>query len=510
MFILEIVRWLPLVLSRYATFLWDPVDDYTTTDILFGDVLIQGVWGFVAGSLFVYIWNGPRIFPTALILGRPVKTMWYVLGSSSVWAVGMWMLEAFARYNTEVWNTGVAAFWGFRGVGYLYSLVLWRNDLNVWMSGFLPSIEWRLWYWGSLWTIEGVVLANNLGFLYLRDTFTQTMLAQSAVTVFLIVIGFYKWSGTFVPKPKPPRRQFWSKPIIEQQTWAALIVFVVVAYLMALTQIYIDAFIVRDDPLVDLIHSGVGLLNFPHLPGQIVMLWIIFTVGFVFLWVEHPQRIFRRSLWIMATLYALRTMTLPFTQFPNPFPSCVQEGATLLAQPLWNAILIMTGSKVSCNDCMFSGHTATLITCSAVWVVYAPSVRIKLMACFVAFVGATIIVVTRFHYTTDVIVSIIISTGVHALYYVSLVAIEHTSLEGEMWWPTKGLLRVIKWMDNYSFFLINDFTDVSTRAAKAYASLHSAATASSLARRVCMISAALHNINASFQSLPDFDLNDDI
>lgn len=147
-------------------------------------------------------------------------------------------------------------------------------------------------------------------------------------------------------------------------------------------------------PLPDVIHD-----NFPNLTKYEA--WIDLIPAFlgcivVALVVTGNFRNIRRIVMTLAILLVLRCVCFSVTVLPTPFDVC---------DPL---------AVGGCHDCVFSGHTAiTLLFASVIYEVY-PDMKWPLLAYCI--LGSLFIVMTRSHYTIDVIVAWIATHSVLCAY----------------------------------------------------------------------------------------------
>lgn len=118
------------------------------------------------------------------------------------------------------------------------------------------------------------------------------------------------------------------------------------------------------------------------------------------------------------TLMILRCACMPFTTFPAPSPLCYQKYAErpdhILLVPIKRILERGVASLSSwCHDLLFSGHTVFLII-GALFLHDSPGEiwwRIAGWSCSVS--GCLMLIATRIHYTTDVIVAVILSVLVY-------------------------------------------------------------------------------------------------
>lgn len=105
------------------------------------------------------------------------------------------------------------------------------------------------------------------------------------------------------------------------------------------------------------------------------------------------------------------------TVLPNPYKRCTP---IITSNPFVSAFLIMIGSNATCADVFFSGHAAMMGLCC---MLFTSSMArrlslLKIIVYIVTFIGWTIIVATRFHYTLDVFYGAVLSIVIWNVYHV--------------------------------------------------------------------------------------------
>lgn len=195
--LIEPLEWfLFWVIAQFVDINGDAFHRETLGGTHFGDMLIQHVWGLVAGGLFVYTWQGPALFPLAEVTGRSrndtylrtLRPMWWVtavlfflfhvvpvvipeVAENDTWnaGAGVWSLIALfvllvvypvyfgpilRRWNPEMWR----AVWRWRDG---HNRARYIGDPN-WHSG------WMRWGYFASWAMVVVlIMVNNLGWVYM-------------------------------------------------------------------------------------------------------------------------------------------------------------------------------------------------------------------------------------------------------------------------------------------------------------------------------------------------------
>ena len=136
---------------------------------------------------------------------------------------------------------------------------------------------------------------------------------------------------------------------------------------------------------------------------------------------RHAQRaaIVRRVTRVYAATMALRSVMLLSTNLPDSSPMCHTAEQQALSLPFtahsvsakaWD-IFRGGGGVLTCGDMMFSGHTVVFTLLTLTWHQYlVPRGAAPILAWNAA--GVAMIVITRLHYTVDVLVALCITGSV--------------------------------------------------------------------------------------------------
>jgi hypothetical protein len=123
---------------------------------------------------------------------------------------------------------------------------------------------------------------------------------------------------------------------------------------------------------------------------------------------------FRRAAFTIGVMYILRSICVSLTHPPNPYKPCLSPN---VISPIFvDAILIMIQVKISCGDVFFSGHTIIYTTAMVMYLKYNifpyNSLNYIVKFVMVVFCVSNIVglVVSSFHYSIDVIISLILTS----------------------------------------------------------------------------------------------------
>ncbi len=163
---------------------------------------------------------------------------------------------------------------------------------------------------------------------------------------------------------------------------------------------------VNAPPLYDMIHSHTNIhLSVSNLNKYMLFIIVVFILRWLFI---GDKRVIILFFLMMATVYCLRVLTFTFTQTPPP------ESHTEHTCPRHSLSHILNGkfsfkyAGKMCMDNMFSGHASTMLLILFLTLRYSSSLLEKSYYIFSTVLLLFFVITTRIHYTSDVIVAIII------------------------------------------------------------------------------------------------------
>lgn len=146
------------------------------------------------------------------------------------------------------------------------------------------------------------------------------------------------------------------------------------------------------------------------LPDRIALAVLASTLGLIFAAHERitwPACVREACLLLAATQF-LRACVVGVTTFPSPVVMC--RGAPELRsvpQPCW--------IEIYCNDLMFSGHTSVNVASAMLWTFSRVHPALKILWWTFIVGGCFISVITRDHYSADVVIALVITVLVGML-----------------------------------------------------------------------------------------------
>lgn len=125
----------------------------------------------------------------------------------------------------------------------------------------------------------------------------------------------------------------------------------------------------------------------------------------------------RRILWILSLLYLFRMWSFLVTTVPNPVQNCVPKYGD---DPTSYLILVgrmATGKVSACTDNIYSGHTALATVLLYSNVIYARRWYFSIYSIAHVLAIISTILLTRLHYTVDVLIALFMTSFVYCLYH---------------------------------------------------------------------------------------------
>ncbi|VDM39357.1 unnamed protein product [Toxocara canis] len=199
----------------------------------------------------------------------------------------------------------------------------------------------------------------------------------------------------------------------------------------------------------------------PLVGDAMVVLCITCLVALVVL---HNERVvmLRRTFFIVACLYTMRTISLLCTQLPSGYVNNNSQCRARMNRSSmnWNLfafrILQQTvklgfqdvDDKMLCGDLLFSGHTISMVISTLTIGYYLPkSLKpLRYVPWILTWIGMVCMVVSRTHYTIDVVFAYWMSTGIFTLYHafseIETARERESSVLRRLW-----IMRVVEWLE---------------------------------------------------------------
>jgi len=162
-----------------------------------------------------------------------------------------------------------------------------------------------------------------------------------------------------------------------------------------------------------------------------VLVW----VRFIILPGPHSMRwTVLRRLWVVVGFVRLfRAVTIQATVLPNPDLDCKP---TIRSENIWiEALWLMTELDVTCQDVLYSEHSCSVGMMALFWAFYAThaplssntkrgrvitSVVVKIIAFAYSLLAFSVIIASRFHYSDDVLIAIMVCGLTFATYHFAI------------------------------------------------------------------------------------------
>lgn len=156
--------------------------------------------------------------------------------------------------------------------------------------------------------------------------------------------------------------------------------------------------------LYDIVHANTDIyMSIPMLFNILAVIVVLFLIR----WFVFDKKVLILYFLLMATLYLLRLMTYTVTQTPPP--EAVRQHSC--QRTFFKHTIGFSVGDVNkmCMDNMFSGHVATVVIMFLLTLKFSKSVVEKIVVGGVMMSITFFAVTSRIHYTSDVVIAIIIS-----------------------------------------------------------------------------------------------------
>ncbi|VDM54609.1 unnamed protein product [Angiostrongylus costaricensis] len=228
-------------------------------------------------------------------------------------------------------------------------------------------------------------------------------------------------------KPASPHDKF------PKERLKALISFILLAFAAVLNEVvlsFVHERVPQQPPLPDITFSLVTYYRNGLKICEYIMLSSFASVLLLMLFHRHRWIMFRRLMMVGSLLYLMRCITMIVTQVPVADPNFLCSPKFGKNGTFWEIVLRglkmvagiglnVSGKDTLCGDYIYSGHTIVLVVSALFIGEYSPR-RWRILHAFywlVAFVGVVFLVISRGHYTLDVILSYFICTRVFWSYH---------------------------------------------------------------------------------------------
>lgn len=152
-----------------------------------------------------------------------------------------------------------------------------------------------------------------------------------------------------------------------------------------------------------------------HIPNNILLISILASL-LRFLFHRKGLTIMRRFMAIHGITALLRCVTLVTTSYPDPSLVCRGYHSPDTPTLFWKSTL-MSNLAMSCGDLMPSGHTLFFISLAMIWHYYT-SFYEKCAFWVLALAGSLSLIITRLHYTNDVLIAIYVALTTFYIFHI--------------------------------------------------------------------------------------------
>ncbi|CRG93826.1 sphingomyelin synthase 1, putative [Plasmodium gallinaceum] len=177
-----------------------------------------------------------------------------------------------------------------------------------------------------------------------------------------------------------------------------------------------------DEPLKDRIHELIkkipSFMDAGFINGNIMIFFIITILRFgLFFPFLLSLTILIRLIFMLSTIYYVRSLFIYVTTLPCPIPTCQPLKNKGFLDNIYSSHLIIFAQVYECTDLIISGHTAFTTLLKYLWLFYEKNIYIKICICFYSLFIFSIIIISRFHYTVDVLMGYAFGASIFIFYH---------------------------------------------------------------------------------------------
>jgi len=192
-----------------------------------------------------------------------------------------------------------------------------------------------------------------------------------------------------------------------QRLGATLVFYLFCLYIMSVTVVVAGMRYPRHGAeLPDLGFYILPALNKPKYPDDILLICLFISI-IRFLFHRKGLTIIRRFMAIHGITALLRCVTLVATSYPDPSFACADYKPADNPTLFWKTTVV-NNLDYTCGDLMPSGHTLFFIIMALIWQRYCNFAE-KCVFWVLSMAGCLALVVTRLHYTNDVLIAFYIA-----------------------------------------------------------------------------------------------------
>lgn len=165
---------------------------------------------------------------------------------------------------------------------------------------------------------------------------------------------------------------------------------------------------------MDVLHDAFPRIENYQIVNYLLTTCVVYTVtGFALQSPDWSTRLtlLRRWTFLLGLLYIFRGLTLFVTTLPSSLLDECRPPETELTGTVGERFgfiyNVVAGSALGCTDNIFSGHTSVMMSCVILWRVHSRMRRVFSWLLYgLAFSGIMMIILSRFHYTIDVLLAL--------------------------------------------------------------------------------------------------------
>jgi len=178
---------------------------------------------------------------------------------------------------------------------------------------------------------------------------------------------------------------------------------------------------VPQDALYDRILNNIP--NYEYLePVANALTMTILVISIIFMiFLPRPWNVIviRRALVVLGSLFFTRGLFIMMTTVPSPLglkcqPQIIKDDYAII-----RLFQLIAGTHSNCTDNVFSGHTSTVLTACYQIHFYTRYNVLRVFAWLVSITAIIFVLITRLHYTLDILCAVVIASLMHYLFVIA-------------------------------------------------------------------------------------------
>lgn len=180
-----------------------------------------------------------------------------------------------------------------------------------------------------------------------------------------------------------------------------------------------------ETPLKDRVHeffdAAPSFMGTSFINGSIFFIFVLTFIRFgIFCPFVLSLVILIRITMIISMVYFTRGFFIYVTTLPCPIPTCQPLRNGTFLENIQSSFYIIIAKVYECTDLIISGHTAFTTVLVFVWIMYEKNIFVNIFIILYAIFVYACIIISRFHYTVDVMMGCVFASTLFIGYHCML------------------------------------------------------------------------------------------